>query len=41
MRAVQPSTMIGAYGFEQDRVPRDKFQIRLRALHGIMDAQGL
>jgi len=32
--------MIGAYGFEQDRVPRDEFQIRLRALHGVMDAQG-
>ncbi|HWF94835.1 MAG TPA: M24 family metallopeptidase [Xanthobacteraceae bacterium] len=39
MRTVQPSTMIGAYGFEQDRVPRDEFQIRLRALHGIMDAK--
>jgi Xaa-Pro aminopeptidase len=32
--------MIGAYGFEQDRVPRDEFQIRLRALHGVMDAKG-
>jgi Xaa-Pro aminopeptidase len=31
--------MIGAYGFEQDRVPRDEFQIRLRALHGVMDAR--
>jgi Xaa-Pro aminopeptidase len=31
--------MIGAYGFEQDRVPRDEFQIRLRALHGVMDAK--
>ncbi len=40
MRTVHPSTMIGAYGFEQDRVPRDEFQIRLRALHGIMDAEG-
>jgi Xaa-Pro aminopeptidase len=39
MRTVHPSTMIGAYGFEQDRVPRDEFQIRLRALHGIMDAK--
>jgi Xaa-Pro aminopeptidase len=40
MRTVHPSTMIGAYGFEQDRVPRDEFQIRLRALHGVMDAKG-
>jgi Xaa-Pro aminopeptidase len=40
MRTVQPSTMIGAYGFEQDRVPRDEFQIRLRTLHGLMDAKG-
>ena len=39
MRTVHPSTMIGAYGFEQDRVPRDEFQIRLRALHGVMDAK--
>jgi Xaa-Pro aminopeptidase len=40
MRTVHPCTMIGAYGFEQDRVPRDEFQIRLRALHGLMDAKG-
>jgi Xaa-Pro aminopeptidase len=39
MRTVHPCTMIGAYGFEQDRVPRDEFQIRLRALHEVMDAQ--
>jgi Xaa-Pro aminopeptidase len=40
MRTVHPCTMIGAYGFEQDRVPRDEFQIRLRALHGVMDQKG-
>ena len=39
MRTVHPCTMIGAYGFEQDRVPRDEFQICLRALHGVMDAK--
>jgi Xaa-Pro aminopeptidase len=39
MRTVHPCTMIGAYGFEQDRVPRDEFQIRLRALHGVMDTK--
>jgi hypothetical protein len=40
MRTVHPSTMIGAYGFEPDRVPRDEFQIRMRVLHDIMDATG-
>jgi Xaa-Pro aminopeptidase len=41
MRTVHPSTMIGAYGFEADRVPRDEFQIRRRALDDIMDRMGL
>jgi Xaa-Pro aminopeptidase len=40
MRTVHPSTMIGAYGWQQDLVPRDEFQIRLRALQGVMDAKG-
>jgi Xaa-Pro aminopeptidase len=40
MRTVHPSTMIGAYGWQQDRVPRDEFQIRMSALHGAMDAKG-
>jgi Xaa-Pro aminopeptidase len=40
IQTVHPSTMIGAYGFEQDRVPRDEFQIRLAALHKIMDRNG-
>jgi Xaa-Pro aminopeptidase len=40
MRTVQPCTMIGAYGFEQDRVPRDEFQIRLYALQEAMDRKG-
>src|SRR6202023_2062925 len=40
MLTVQPCTMIGAYGLEPDRVPRDEFQIRLRTLYGIMDAKG-
>jgi Xaa-Pro aminopeptidase len=39
MRTVHPSTMIGAYGFEPDRIPRDEFQMRMSALHGIMDAE--
>ena len=37
MRTVQPCTMIGAYAFDQDRVPRDEFQIRIAALNGVMD----
>jgi Xaa-Pro aminopeptidase len=40
MRTVQPCTMIGAYAFEADRVPRDEFQIRMAALNGVMDAKG-
>src|SRR6202790_1635041 len=40
MRTVHPCTMIGAYGFEPDRVPRDEFQIRMDALRGVMDAKG-
>jgi Xaa-Pro aminopeptidase len=32
--------MIGAYAFEQDRVPRDEFQIRMTALNGVMDRNG-
>jgi len=41
MRTMHPSIMIGSYGWEQDRVPRDEFQIRLDALHALMDRQGL
>jgi len=40
MRTVHPSTMIGAYGFDQDRVPRDEFQIRIGALNATMDHKG-
>jgi|SRR5579871_594058 len=41
MRTMHPSIMIGSYGWEQDRVPRDEFQIRLDALHAVMDEQRL
>ena len=40
MRTVHPSIMIGSYGWEQDRVPRDEFQIRMAELHRVMDAKG-
>ena len=32
--------MIGAYAFDQDRVPRDEFQIRMAALNDVMDRSG-
>jgi Xaa-Pro aminopeptidase len=38
MRTVQPSIVIGAYTWDQDRLPRDEFQIRMDALHRAMDA---
>ena len=41
MRTVHPSIMIGSYGWEQDRVPRDEFQIRIGALNRVMDQKGL
>jgi hypothetical protein len=41
MRTMHPSIIIGSYGWEQDRVPRDEFQIRLDRLNGVMDARGL
>ena len=41
MRTVQPSIMIGSYAWDQDRVPRDEFQSRLRELNRVMDAKGL
>jgi Xaa-Pro aminopeptidase len=40
MRTVQPSIMIGSYVWDQDRVPRDEFQLRLDELNRIMDAKG-
>lgn len=40
MRTVQPSIIIGAYELDQDRLPRDEFQIRMAALHRVMDTNG-
>jgi len=40
MRTVQPSIVIGSYTWDQDRLPRDEFQIRTDALHRAMDASG-
>jgi Xaa-Pro aminopeptidase len=40
MRTVQPSIVIGAYSWDQDRLPRDEFQIRTAALSHAMAANG-
>ena len=40
MRTVQPCIIIGSYVWDQDRVPRDEFQIRTGALNQLMDANG-
>jgi len=40
MRTVHPSIIIGSYVWDQDRVPRDEFQIRIGGLHRVMDAKG-
>src|SRR5262249_33048527 len=40
MRTVQPCIIIGSYVWDQDRVPRDEFAIRIGALNQLMDANG-
>lgn len=40
MRTIHPSIIIGSYTWDQDRLPRDEFQIRTKALHDVMDAHG-
>jgi len=40
MRTVQPAIMIGSYGWDEDRLPRDEFQLRTAELHRLMDANG-
>jgi Xaa-Pro aminopeptidase len=40
MRTVQPSIIIGSYTWDQERLPRDEFQIRIAALHRVMDDNG-
>ena len=41
MRTVHPSIIIGSYTWDQDRLPRDEFRIRMAELHRVMDAKGL
>jgi Xaa-Pro aminopeptidase len=40
MLSFQPSIMIGAYHWNEERVPRDEFQIRRHALDAAMAVQG-
>ena len=40
MHTVQPSIMIGSYTWDQDRLPRDEFEIRVAELHRAMDKHG-
>ncbi len=40
MQTVQPAIMIGAYTWDQDRLPRDEFDIRTAELNRAMDAHG-
>jgi len=40
MRTINPSIVIGSYGWDQDRVPRDEFQLRIDALNRAMDENG-
>ncbi|HUB95666.1 MAG TPA: aminopeptidase P family N-terminal domain-containing protein [Stellaceae bacterium] len=40
MRTVQPAIMIGSYGWDQDRLPRDEFDLRIGELDRLMDANG-
>jgi len=40
MRTVHPSIIIGSYVWDEDRLPRDEFQIRMAGLHRVMDDNG-
>jgi Xaa-Pro aminopeptidase len=40
VRTVQPAIMIGSYGWDQDRLPRDEFDLRVGELHRLMDRNG-
>ena len=40
MHTVHPSIIIGSYGWDEDRLPRDEFQLRRAELDGVMDARG-
>ena len=40
MRTVQPAIVIGSYNWDEDRLPRDEFELRGAELNRLMDAQG-
>ncbi len=40
MRTVHPAIMIGSYGWDEDRLPRDEFDVRVAELNRLMDDNG-
>ncbi|HXQ52491.1 MAG TPA: M24 family metallopeptidase [Stellaceae bacterium] len=40
MRSVHPAIIIGSYGWDADRLPRDEFQLRISELNRLMDERG-
>ncbi len=40
MFTVRPSIVLGSYGWDEDRLPRDEFQLRIDTLNRAMDARG-
>jgi Xaa-Pro aminopeptidase len=40
MQTMHPAVLLGAYGWEQSRMPPDEFELRMKAAHELMDANG-
>lgn len=40
MHTMHPAVMLGSYGWEQSRMPPDEFELRMKAAHELMDAEG-
>jgi Xaa-Pro aminopeptidase len=38
MQTMHPAVLLGAYGWEQSRMPADEFELRMKAAHELMDA---
>ena len=38
MQTMHPAVLLGAYGWEQSRMPADEFELRMKAAHDLMDA---
>lgn len=37
MQTMHPAVLLGAYGWEQSRMPADEFELRMKAAHELMD----